>query len=150
MPKPYIVLGTYKPSPWRAWRVGRSLTNLTRKAGLVPHIDPKHGPNHMTKAWFSEALHAEVHKKTANVKEAEGWHYDGDTTPGSKPECCLVLWSTSTPTEIMFQGKIYQPKPFEVILFRNMSVTHRRPANCPKDRWIFRQRVRIPSHLELP
>lgn len=147
---PYRVLGVYKPKLWKAWKVGKDLTTLTKNRGLVPHVDPKHGPNHVIKAWFSEALHAEVHKKTADVMAAEGWHYDGDTTPGAKPDCCLVLWASNTPTEILFGGKVYQPKPYEVIIFKNMSVTHRRPENCPKDRWIFRQRVAVPKNMSLP
>jgi len=146
---PYIVLGTYKPTIWKSWKVGRELTEFTRKQGLIPHDDPKHGPL-TTVPWFSMKLHAEVRRRTFNTKQAEGWHYDGDTTPGSKPDCCLVLWASNTPTEIQYQGKIYTPKPYEIIIFKNMSVRHRRPEDCPKVRWMFRQRVEIPKHMELP
>jgi hypothetical protein len=147
---PFIVLATYKPEIWSPRRVGLELCAITKKAGLKPHYDPKHGPNHMTKTWWSEALHAEIHRRTADVKAAEGFHYDGDTTPGSNPECCLVLWSTNNPTEIMYQGKIYRPKPYDLVIFKNRSVTHRRPENCPKVRWLFRQRVALPTHMKLP
>lgn len=146
--EPYIVLGVYKPQIWKSWRVGRDLTNLTAKWGLVPHVDPAHGP--LTKVpWFSESLHAEVRRRTFNTKQAEDWHYDGDTTPGSKPNCCLVLWSTTCPTEISYNGVIYTPKPYEVIIFKNLSCRHRRPPHCPRKRWCFRQRVSVPEHLNL-
>lgn len=155
--KPYIVLGTYKPTLWKAFRVGRDICGITKAAGLIPHIDPAHGPLHGA-AWFNEALHAECRRRTFKTKQAEGWHYDGDTTPGSKPNCCLVLWSSTQPTWIKWQNlnhhfeapEYFVPKPFEVILFRNMSCLHRRPPNCVKNRWTFRQRVAVPGHLELP
>src|SRR6266568_2775907 len=136
MTVPFVVLGTYKPDKWNATKVGLDLTNLTKKAGLIPHVDPAHGPNKLVKSWFSEKLHAEVHRRTASVQAAEDWHYDGDTTPGSKPNCCLVLWSTNHPTEVMFEGKVYTPKPYEVIIVKNMSVKHRRPAEVPRVRWL--------------
>lgn len=149
---PYKVLGIYKPDEWKSWKVGKDLTALTKKLGLVPHVDPAHGPLNTSKKcpWVSLSLHAEVRRRTFNTDQAEGWHYDGDTTPGSKPNCCLVLWASNNPTEIMYQGKVYQPKPYEVIIFKNMSVTHRRPANVPKIRWVFRQRVTVPTNIQLP
>src|SRR5437868_5466712 len=103
---PYKVLAYYKPTIWKSWRVGRDLTRMTRELGLVPHVDPAHGPLHSV-PWWSEELHAEVRRRTFKTKQAEGWHYDGDTTPGSKPDCCLVLWATNTPTERRWRGKIY-------------------------------------------
>lgn len=147
--KPYIVLGTYKPTLWKAFRVGRDICAITKAAGLTPHFDPKHGPLHGA-AWYNEALHAECRRRTFKTKQAEGWHYDGDTTPGSQPDCCLVLWSSCQPTWIKWNGSVYTAKPFEVIVFRNMSVTHRRPPNCVKNRWTFRQRVAVPAHIQLP
>ena len=148
--KPYIVLGVYKPERWNPTIVGLDLTRLTKSKGLIPHVDPAHGPNKLVKSWYSEKLHAEVHRRTANVTSAEDWHYDGDITPGSKPDCCLVLWSSNHPTEIQYQGKIFMPKPYEVVIFKNMSVKHRRPAGAPRVRWLFRQRVAVPSHINLP
>ncbi len=149
--KPYIVLGRYEPKQLtKAWKVGKYLTRLTAKKGLVPHVDPAHGPNKLTKSWYSDELHAEVHKVTANIESAESWHYDGDTTPGSKPECALVLWSSDTPTEFKWHNEIYQPEPYEVVIARNLECLHRRPANCPRKRWLFRQRVTVPTHMILP
>lgn len=146
---PYVVLGIYKPTRWKSWAVGKDLTRMTKEAGLKPHYDPAHGPL-TTVPWFSKELHAEVRRRSFKTKQAEGWHYDGDLTPGAKPACCLVLWATNNPTEIMWNGKIYTPNPYEVVIFKNMSVTHRRPANVPRKRWVFRQRVAIPSHIKLP
>lgn len=146
--KPYKVLGTYRPPVWSAKLVGQELTRLTEDFGLVPHVDPAHGPL-LTVPWVSEKLHAEVRRRTFKTKQAEDWHQDGDTTPGSKPDCCLVLWATNHPTEIKYQDKIYVPNPYEVIIFKNMSVKHRRPEGCPRIRWVFRQRVEVPLHMEL-
>lgn len=146
---PYKVLAVYKPKIWRASLIGKELTDITKNAGLIPHKDPAHGPL-ITVPWVSESLHAEVRRRTFNTKQAEGWHYDGDTTPGAKPECCLILWATNHPTEIQYQNKIYTPKPYELVIFKNMSIRHRRPENCPRIRWIYRQRVAIPSHIDLP
>lgn len=145
----YKILGVYHPKRWRAWRVGRDLTDITRELGLIPHYDPVHGPNKLTKSWYSDELHAEVHKVTSATEQAEGWHYDGDTTPGSKPDCALVLWSTATPTEFKAHNyaKIWQPESLQIVIVRNLSCLHRRPANCPHDRWLFRQRVQVPSYL---
>lgn len=148
MEQPFLVLDRYKPSRWKAWKVGEDLTTITRNHGLIPHVDPEHGPL-LTVPWVSVKLHAEVRRRTFKTKQAEDWHYDGDTTPGSKPDCCLVLWATNTPTEIMYKNQIYVPKPYDVIIFKNMSVKHRRPENCPRIRWVFRQRVAVPSHLNL-
>lgn len=154
---PYRVLGVYKPSQWRAWRIGRDLTDLTDSLGLVAHYDPAHGPLERV-PWRSELLHAEVRKRSFRTKMAEGWHYDGDTTPGSKPECAIVLWASNNPTLIKpryTKGKwgeytpdanvpVYQPKPYEVVLFNNLECLHRRPEGVPRVRWVFRQRVQIP------
>jgi len=149
MTLPYRVLDIYKPYKWKSYIVGEDLCQLTKEHGLKPHYDPAHGPL-TTVPWYDLKRHAEVRRRTFKTKQAEGWHYDGDTTQGSKPECCLVLWATNTPTEIMYKGKIYIPKPYEVVIFKNMSVTHRRPADCPRIRWVFRQRVAVPTHMELP
>jgi hypothetical protein len=151
MVKPFIVLATYKPKKWSAKQVGLELTAITKKAGLSPHVDPAHGPLPLKgKNWVSTALHAEVRRRTFNTTQAEAFHYDGDTTPDAKPECGMVLWASNSPTEIKFEGKVFVPKPYEVILFKNMSVTHRRPAGVPKKRWVFRQRVKVPQHISLP
>ena len=143
---PYMVLDVYKPYRWNPRIVGRDLTDLTKSHGLIPHVDPAHGPL-TTVPWYSNKLHAEVRRRTFNTKKAEDWHYDGDTTPNSKPDCALVVWATNHPTEIKYNGTIYTPKPYEVIIFKNMDCTHRRPENCPRVRWVFRQRVAVPDFL---
>lgn len=150
MKPPFLVLGTYHPPRWKSWVVGHDLTAMTKKAGLVPHVDPAHGPL-LTVPWYDEKLHAEVRRRTFKTKQAEAWHYDGDITPGSKPECAIVTWSTNTPIEIQRNGEstIYSPKPYEVIIFHNKHVVHRRPPGCPRVRWVFRQRCAVPS-WELP
>ena len=149
---PYRVLQSYMPNleTAKAYQVGKYITDLTASLGLVPHVDPVHGPNPMKKAWYSIPLHAEVHKVTGSKKDAEGWHYDGDMKVGSDPNCCLVLWSSNTPTLIKYESKIYQPNPWDIIIFKNMSVVHRRPDSCPYHRWLFRQRVAVPEHMTLP
>lgn len=146
--EPFRVLATYKPPKWNAQRVGLDLTDITKSYGLIPHDDPAHGPL-IKVPWFSIKLHAEVRRRTFKTKQAEDWHYDGDTTPGSKPDCCLVLWATNHPTEIKYNGTIYVPNPYDLVIFKNMSVRHRRPENCPRIRWVFRQRVAIPTNLNL-
>lgn len=148
--RPYIVLGTYNPTkPWRAWKVGRDLTELTRSHGLVPIRDPKH--RHQRGSWRSRKLCAYVRRRTVSNPKAASWHQDGDLVAGAQMDNCLVLWSSNTPTQIKgLDGEIYTPNPREVILFRNRGCYHKRPDNCPLIRWLFRQRVEIPKHMELP
>lgn len=148
MTGPFVVLATYEPpyKIWKAWKVGRDITRITKEAGLKPHVDPIHGPI-LTASWSNVELHAEVRRFTSEKESAEDWHQDGDTTLGSNMNCAMVLWASTTPTEIQYEGKIYRPDPFQVVIFSNKKVSHRRPANCPKDRWIFRQRVRMPDWL---
>ena len=158
---PYKVLCTYKPSRWRASVVGRELTQITAELGLTPHVDPAHGPLPLTgRNWVSVPLHAEVRRRTFKTNMAEGPHFDGDTTPGSKPDCALVLWASNNATELKWRnylgndcfidGKIYQPKPYELVIFHNLHCLHWRPKGVPRVRWIFRQRVAVPKHMELP
>ena len=157
MSKPFIVLATFKPEKWSARIIGQALTDITDSYGLVPHDDPAHGPLPLKgRNWVSIALHAEVRRRTFRTQMAEGWHYDGDTTPGAKPKCCLVLWASNHPTEIRFRGSlehpdaeaqvIWTPRPYELVLFNNLDCVHRRPLDCPRIRWVFRQRVEVPSH----
>src|SRR5436190_2757685 len=138
--KPYVVLGRYVPSVWNSKVIGRELTALTAAAGYKPHSDPAHGPIHWKRGWYSEEKHAEVRRITLPAPSAGDWHYDGDTTEGSKPACQIVTWANRAPTEILYEGTVYQPLPFEVVVFANMKVRHRRPANAPERRWMFRQR----------
>jgi hypothetical protein len=138
--KPYRILGVYYPERWNARKVGLDLCRLTRRLGFVPHIDPAHGPLENV-AWRSESLHAEVRRRTFRTKQAEGWHQDGDLTPGARMNCQLVLWASNHPTEIRYNGVVYQPNPYEVVVFSNTLCFHRRPPGAPRIRWVFRQRV---------
>lgn len=150
MSPPYVILRErYVPKIWRAWAIGRYLTRLTQELGLVPLNDPKHGPQTF-RAWCDDKLHAECGWVTYKGNQGEDWHQDGDLIAGSKMDNAMVLWANRTPTEFRYQGKIYQPLPFRVILVRNLSCHHRRPDNCPDRRWIFRQRVEVPTHIKLP
>lgn len=146
---PYITLGSYHPDVWKCWKIGRDLTTITKNHDLVPFNDPVH-PAQPWATWCSEKLHAECKRRTPRNKGGEDWHKDGDTTPGARMDCAIVLWSSKTPTEFQLEGKIYQPKPFEIVLFNNRSCSHRRPLNAPRKRFIFRQRVEIPKHIRLP
>lgn len=145
--KPYIVLSMYKPSKWRASIVGRELTDLTDSLGLVPHYDPLHGPLELTgRNWCSKLLHAEVRRRTFSTNQAEGWHYDADLNPDGNPDCSLVTWASNNSTQVKWRigadTTIYQPRPYEVVIFKNLECLHRRPPNSPRVRWLFRQRVK--------
>jgi len=157
---PYRVLESYYPQimpadrwnqtdGWRCWSIGQDLTELTHRHGLKPFHDPLHTAQNWT-PWNSQSLHAEVHKWHPGTHVAEGFHQDGDMIPGAKMDFASVLWASTTPTEFNYQGKIYQPKPFEVVLFRNLSCSHRRPSNAPEARFFFHQCVSIPHHMEIP
>lgn len=142
MSEPFVVLGVYKPTEWDAKKIGLDLVAITKRHGLIPHKDPAHGPLNKSRKcpWVSELLHAEVRRRTFNTEQAESWHYDGDTTPGAKPDCLMVLWSTNNPTQFQYKGKVYQAKPYEVVAAHNLTVLHRRPPAVPQKRWTFRQR----------
>ncbi len=148
--KPYVVLGTYTPKkPWRAWRIGRDLCRLTKAAGLVPINDPKH--RHQTKAaWCDITQCAYVRRRTVRNPKAAGWHQDGDLVAGSEMDNCVVLWCSNTPTQFRVGGVHYEPKAREVILVRNSGLTHRRNPDAPRMRYLFRQRVEMPTHIEVP
>lgn len=143
---PYIVLGVYKPTKWRAWKIGKELTALTESRGLIP-LPGLGGKNNAKAAWNSDILHAEVRLSAVANSEGTSWHQDGDTTPGANMDHALVLWSNRTPTEFKVGDKIFQPKPFEVVVARNLACSHRRPNNAPSRRWSFRQRVIVPKEL---
>jgi len=138
--KPYKVLGVYKPTKWRPWKVGRDITAMTNKLGMKPLHDPIHGPQ-MWAPWVNEKLHAEVKRRTPKNPKGEDWHQDGDLDPGSKMNHTLVLWASNHPTEFEVNGQVYQPKPYEVVAFNNLDGRHRRPLDAPRVRWMFRQRM---------
>ena len=108
---------------------------------MIPFDDPKH--RHQVKAsWCDEKLVAYVRRRTVHNPKASGWHQDGDLT-GEDMDFSIVLWASNTPAHIMKDdGRIWSPKPYEVVLIRNLDVTHRRPPEAPRVRWIFRQLVR--------
>jgi hypothetical protein len=152
--KPYLSLGFYRPTRWRASVVGRELTDLTFELGLLPHIDKYHGPLKLTgRNWSSELLHAEVRRRTFRTNQAESWHFDADLEPNGNPNCAIVLWCSNSPTEIRWNEEhsgsslhgpeIFRPKSFEVVVFDNMHCLHKRPQGVPYRRWVFRQRVNI-------
>jgi hypothetical protein len=151
--KPYISLGFYRPKRWNAREIGMHLVQMAKQAGFVPHDDPAHGPLKLTgKNWSSVALHAEVRRRTFKTAQAESFHYDGDLEPLAKTDCWIILWASNTPTWIKWRFAavegirvddtlIYKPKSYELIAFENIRCLHRRPPNCPRMRWIFRQRA---------
>lgn len=150
MPAPYLVLKQrFVPKRWRAWYIGRRLTEITEELGLIPLDDPIHGPQTF-RAWCDESLHAECGWHTYKGGAGEDWHYEGDTTEGAKTDSALVVWASKTPTEFQYKNKIYQPKPFQLVIGRNLGCLHRRPGNAPDRRWFFRQRVEIPTFIQLP
>jgi hypothetical protein len=147
---PYVVLTRYKPSKRRCKIIGRELTAITKKLGLRPFKNDEIKRNPKA-GWFNYDLHAEVRMTAVAGSEAEGFHQDGDTSVShDEMNFAMVVWSNKTPTQIQYKGKIYQPKPFEVVLFKNLSAYHRRPMNCPNHRFLFRQRCVVPTHIQLP
>ena len=145
MTQPYIILKEkYIPSKWRAWRIGKDLTKFTQQLGLIPLNDTKIKRNPGA-AWSDEKTHAEVRMTAVPGSEGTQWHQDGDTSPGARMDHGLVIWANRTPTELFIDNKIYQSESFEVILVRNLAGMHRRPANAPARRFMFRQRVELPK-----
>jgi hypothetical protein len=149
MGKPYAVLTTYHPPKlpgkdglvrYRGYRIGKDLVALVESLGLKPFPVGKH-KTHPGAAWSNAERHAEVRKTAVSDSEGTQWHQDGDTT-GADMNCGLVLWSDTHPTQFKTpDGKVYQPKPFEVVAVRNLSCHHRRPNDAPSQRWSFRQRI---------
>lgn len=144
MMKPYIVLDTYYPPFLKCWKIGEDLTALTKGLGYVPLNDPEHPAQDWT-PWSDLPLHAEVKNWTPAAPMGKEWHQDGDTTPGSKMECLIILWANKTPTQFKFKadGELFQPKPYEVVVFQNNLCYHRQPPDAPNLRYIFRQRVTL-------
>ena len=136
----FIVIARYIPTRWKLWKVGRDLCQITAKFGLIPLPLGKHRL-HKAK-WVREFLHADILRQAPKNDTIDlDWHRDGDIT-GADMNCGIVLWSNKCPTQIKSaNGEIVQPRPFEVVLFNNLDVVHRRPPNAPQKRWLFRQRV---------
>lgn len=148
---PYMILDIYKPKRYRASLIGAALTKFTKDLGLIPLKDPVHGPQE-TSIWCSVPLHAEV-RRFAQHSQGSQWHQDGDLADGSFMDHAAVLWAATTPTEFKANDNVYRPEPFQIVLARNLNGHHRSPPDAPKAptrRWFFRQRVQIPTHMELP
>lgn len=140
---PYEVIGIYKPKAHRkAWFIGRALTRRTAAYGLLPHDDDCIKQNKGA-AWYSKELHAEVRRTAVLGSEGTSWHQDGDTSPGANMNHILVLWANRDPTELKYNAQIYQPKPYEIVLVRNLDCKHRRPPHVSGLRTSFRQRIKV-------
>ena len=137
MLRPYVVLCTYHPPLWKKWKIHKDLTGITRRLGFAPL------PGRSWKLVGQRGLHAEVRKRTVHGSQATDWHQDGDMDSDVKMDHGIVTWANVAPTEFKVGDTIYQPKPFEVVLARNLECYHRRPPNAPRDRWLFRQRVKL-------
>jgi len=154
MSTPFVVVGTYRPTKYRASRIGKYLTRFTNDLGITPLKDGVHGAQ-ATSIWCDEALHAEV-RRFAQHAQGSGWHQDGDMAPGSNMDHAAILWASVTPTEfsdMLVHAKIYRPEPYEIIIVRNLCGYHRSPPDAPKKptrRWFFRQRIEVPKWMDLP
>lgn len=152
MKLPYKVLFDYVPPYLECPVIGTQLLyRLRLYYGFLPLNDPEHPAQDWT-PWNSVKDHAEVKNWTPDAPDGKAWHQDGDITPGARINCAIVLWANKTPTEFKWtsNGKIYQPKPYEVVVFHNAHCYHRQPPKCPNLRYIFRQRIEIPKYMELP
>jgi hypothetical protein len=140
--KPYIIIKErYDPPEWNARKIGEALTTMTYLFGLRPLKDPNHR-HQVRAAWCDKNKVAYVRRRTVRDPRAKGWHQDGDLDNGLL-DSSIVLWTSNTPTEIRtFDGDIIVPPNRSVILIRNNACYHRRPPDCPRVRWLFRQRVR--------
>jgi hypothetical protein len=145
--KPYIVLKVYRPKENKCLTIGQDLTNITKELGFIPFKNDEIKRNEKA-AWFDYELHAEVRKTAVRGSEAEDFHMDGDTSTNDM-DFAMIVWADNAPTQFKFNKKIYQPKPFELVIARNLSCYHRRPHNIQGDRRFFRQRVEVPKHIKL-
>ena len=147
---PYKLLRTYVPSVQRAYRVGRDLTAFTYECGLKPLPNPHLIRQNTGAAWYNAALHAEARLTAVPHSEGTGWHQDGDMSPGCNMNHALVVWADRDPTQLSYNGKVYQLIPNEVVIFRNLICLHRRPPLTKGFRMSFRQRVEVPEWFGLP
>lgn len=155
MKKPYVTLTFYHPDQMKAWIVGRDLTAYTARIGLEPLPGTDKIKQNLGAAWYRADRHAEARLTAVPGSEGTGWHQDGDTSPGANMDHALAVWADREPTQLHWNVRhrgeeVYQPSPFELILFRNLSCFHRRPPEASGFRMSFRQRVKIPSHIALP
>lgn len=134
------IIGYYKPPKWNRKMVFDALCTISAKAGLVPLPMGKH---RLHKGMSSRGRHADLMRRIPKNDTADlQWHQDGDTS-GAEMNCGLVVWASNTPTQVkLADGTIIQAEPYEVVHIRNRECVHRRPPNCPRVRWFFRQRVK--------
>jgi hypothetical protein len=145
---PYVILGTYKPEEGTSCeQIGKFLTEITSGLNLVPFKNKEIKRNKKA-AWSDYKLHAEVRKTAVKNSEATSFHQDGDTSTKDM-DFAMVVWADRDPTEFKLGEKVYQPKPFELVLARNLGCYHRRP-NIEGKRLFFRQRVELPKDINLP
>lgn len=140
--KPPIVLAIFKPSRWRASIIGPELCAITRELGLAPHHSPQMLKILERCSWKDYGQHASVVRFAVPEYEGSEWHQDGDHAPGADMDCSIVVWASRDPTQIRYDGVIYQPEPYELVIFDNLRCYHRRPPDVSGRRWLFRQRVR--------
>lgn len=144
---PYKVLGIYKPESSKCFKIGKELTEFTKRLGFIPFKNDEIKRNSRA-AWVNYDLHAEVRRTAIPGSEGTTWHQDGDTST-SHMDCALVLWAERDGTEFKVNDKIYQCKPYEVIIARNLSCYHRRNPEVSGIRRSFRQRVEVPKKMNL-
>lgn len=159
---PYRVLGYYMPPKkgHYASKIAKAILAILKPFNLQPKLrGTKNSPNawgpQTTSIWSDWSLHAEVRRFAQPNGQGSGWHKDGDMEPNPKEvmDHAAVLWSEKVPTQFKYNGTIYQPEPGQIVIARNLGCAHRSPPNTPKPpkrRWFFRQRVEVPTHLELP
>lgn len=139
--RPYRVLGVYHPVDKKAWKVGRDLVAFTAGFGLKP-LPGVGGKNNTGAAWSRPEVHAEARLTGRRNAEGSSWHQDGDNTDGANMDHVLILWADRSPTQFLVDGAVYQPAPFEIVAFGNLTGYHRRPPDFDGFRMSFRQRVK--------
>lgn len=142
--QPFTVLAIYHPKVWRGSAIGAELTRLTRDLGFKP-LRTKRMRLHKNAKQRKRRLHADVTNQADPNTEAASWHQDGDLTLGFPMNHAIVVWCNRAPTEFEYDGRIYRPKPFQVVIARNLACRHRQPPAAAGRRWFFRQRVELPT-----
>ena len=138
MDKPYTVLGTYIPEVYDAERIGRELGLLVSSHGLKKH------PGALSGVTVRGPKHNKALSDSISSSGPNKFHRDANqVTTG---DLSLVVWASDSPTELLSRdGTVWQPAPFEVVLFSNSEVMHRIPPNIGSDRWFFREFVLTPK-----
>ncbi len=135
--RPHLIVGIYKPEVWDAEVIGKAiLAQIARfkfisfASGAWPEA-----------AWKDDRLDAEVRVDYQSRKNnGHGWHKDyGDNS--FKQKCFMIVWASKQPTQIRQVGekKVYQPEPYQIVLFDNTAVEHQQPLGDATGRYFFRQ-----------